>query len=97
MEKILNLSMLGSKLKALKKEGVIKPSLVSRKSGRSRDILHRMENGQDVSVSALLDILNAAGLAIRIVPKGFPTQAEAQALLAESDDEYESFEVNNDD
>ena len=32
-------------------------------SGRSRDILNRLERGQDVTVASLLDILASMGLA----------------------------------
>ena len=90
MERIINLSMLGDKIKALKTAGLIKPSLAARKSGRSRDILHRLENGGDISVAALLDILNASGLAINIVPKGFPTQADVRAIIHDSDEPDET-------
>jgi DNA-binding phage protein len=58
---------------------------VARRSGRSRDILHRLEGGQDVSVSSLLDILRAMNLSLSLVPAGTPTMEEVRERFGDDD------------
>jgi HTH-type transcriptional regulator/antitoxin HipB len=62
---------------------------IAQHSGRSRDILHRLEHGQDVTVSSLMDILAAMGMVLRIERAGLPTLEEMTARftdLEEQDD-----------
>ncbi|HLT05735.1 MAG TPA: helix-turn-helix transcriptional regulator [Pseudomonas sp.] len=59
---------------------------VARQSGRSRDLLYRLESGGDITVSALLDILQAMDCALRIEPAGLPTLDEMRQRFAADDD-----------
>lgn len=59
---------------------------IASQSGRSRDLLHRLETGGDVTASALLDILQAMGCALRIEPTGLPTLEEMRQRFADDDD-----------
>jgi HTH-type transcriptional regulator / antitoxin HipB len=60
---------------------------VSHLSGRSRDILYRLEQGKDVSVSALMDILSAMGAALELRAAGMPTLEEMRERFAKDDDD----------
>jgi len=59
---------------------------IARHAGRSRDILYRLERGDDITVSALLDLLRAMGFSIRLEPARLPTLDEmTQRFAAEFD------------
>ncbi len=78
---------LGQAIKAARKAQNIKALDISRRSGRSRDVLNRLERGEDITVSSLLDILSAMGLVLRLERAGLPTLAEMTARFAAIDDE----------
>lgn len=91
MDKINNPADLGQEFRSLRKRMGISGVQLSRDSGRSRDVLNRLERGEDVNVSSLLDALRAMGYSIRLERKGLPTLEEMQAFAArdleEVDDE----------
>ena len=88
MKDIIRLpSDLGAAIKQLRKQEKIKATQIAQHSGRSRDVLHRLELGQDVTVSSLMSILAAMGLVIRLEKAGLPTLAEMRARFADEDDD----------
>ncbi|MEO7640518.1 MAG: helix-turn-helix transcriptional regulator [Ramlibacter sp.] len=87
MDKIKTLPQLGSAFRKMRIDAGLKPGKIAEHAGRSRDILHRLESGRDVSVSALLDLLRASGHAIQIVPAGLPTMEQMRTLFAEDSDD----------
>ncbi len=80
---------LGQAIKAARKAARLKTIDIAKNSGRSRDILNRLERGQDVTVASLLDILASMGLALRLERSGLPTLQEMQQRFAtdEGDDD----------
>ena len=78
MDKINNASDLGRELRAVRKRLGIRSVQLARDSGRSRDVLNRLERGDDVYVSSLFDALRAMGYSIRLEKKGLPTLEEMQ-------------------
>ncbi|MDP2811888.1 MAG: helix-turn-helix transcriptional regulator [Rhodocyclaceae bacterium] len=78
---------LGETLKSLRRERKLKAIDIAEHSGRSRDVLNRLEKGQDVTVHSLFDILRAMGLCVRIGNAGMPTLEEMQARFAEDDND----------
>ena len=78
---------LGQALKTLRQERKLKAIDIGVHSGRSRDVLNRLEKGRDVTVHSLFDILRAMGLSVRIENAGMPTLEEMQARFAEDDDD----------
>lgn len=78
---------LGAALKILRRERKLKAIDIAKHSGRSRDVLNRLEKGQDVTVHSLFDILRAMGLCLRIENAGMPTLEEMQARFSEDDDD----------
>jgi DNA-binding phage protein len=61
-------------------------TVVARRAGRSRDILYRLERGDDVSVSSLLDLLQAMGHQLALVPSRLPTLDEARERFRDQDE-----------
>jgi HTH-type transcriptional regulator/antitoxin HipB len=86
-DKLRTLEDVGAKVRHARKAAKLTTVDVARKSGRSRDILHRLEQGEDVSLSSLLAILAAIGHSIDIVPAGPPTLAEMARRFAQDHDE----------
>ncbi len=70
---------LGENIRETRIAAGIRTIEVAKRSGRSRDILSRLERGEDVTVSALLDILRAMGWTIRLERLGMPTLDEMRA------------------
>lgn len=85
-----SLQELGRSVAEARSNGGLTATAVARKSGRSRDILHRLERGEDVALSSLLDILQAIGCRIELVPARAPTLAEVRARFAEDASESDS-------
>jgi transcriptional regulator with XRE-family HTH domain len=77
---------LGKAIRAARKATRQKATAIAAQSGRARNVLYRLEKGEDVTVASLLDILRAMGLTIRLEPLGLPTLDEVRRRFAEDDD-----------
>lgn len=86
MGKIRTLTDLGAELRKARHDRGIKAVDVAKRSGRSRDILHRLETGHDISAGSLLDIMRAMNLALEIVPSGVPTLREMSERFGGDED-----------
>jgi HTH-type transcriptional regulator/antitoxin HipB len=87
-DKIRFLSDVGSQVRALRQATQMPTALIAEKSGRSRDVLNRLEKGRDVSLTSLLAILAAMGHTIEIVGLGLPTREEMRRrTLQEMEDD----------
>lgn len=80
-------SDLGAAIRQARKEAGLKATDIARDAGRSRDVLHRLERGDDITVASLMDILRAMGLVLRIEKAGLPTLAEMQQRFRDEDDD----------
>lgn len=78
---------LGAAIKSARLAQGISTIDIARHSGRSRDILNRLERGNDVTVSALMDILAAMGMVLRIEHTGLPSLEEMQTRFANLDED----------
>ena len=72
----------GQRIAQLRKADRHTATEISRKSGRSRDILNRLERGEDVALSSLVDILQAMGYVLDIRRAGPPTLEEMRERFA---------------
>jgi len=77
----------GQRVAQLRKADRRTATEISRKSARSRDILNRLERGEDVSLSSLVDILQAMGYVLDIRRAGPPTLEEVRERFAPDDEE----------
>lgn len=87
MDKLRLPTDLGAAIKQHRKTHHLKTTEISAKSGRSRDIINRLERGEDVTVKSMMDVLRAMGLCIRLEPAGMPTLAEMRERFGGDDDE----------
>ena len=92
MDKIKLISDLGTAIARHRADNKLSAVDVAARAGRSRTVLHKLEHGQDVTVSSLLAILGAMGLCITLEKAGMPTLADMQRRFAEDgfDDEDDS-------
>ena len=66
--------------------GITKKGLADR-AGKVREVIYRIEDGQDVTVSSLVDVLRVLGMKLAIVPTGIPSIEEVANSFSESDDD----------
>jgi ribosome-binding protein aMBF1 (putative translation factor) len=64
--------------------GMSKSELAAR-AGKVREVVYRLEAGEDTTVSSLLAVLAALGLAMRIDRAGLPSAAEVARRFGEED------------
>jgi transcriptional regulator with XRE-family HTH domain len=86
MDKIRTSVELGQAIKQQRLQRGLKAIDIAEHSGRSRDVLNRLEKSSDVTVHSLLDILRAMGLCLRIEDAGLPSLEEMQAHFQDDDD-----------
>lgn len=78
---------LGEAIKAHRQGKRLKTVDIAAHSGRSRNVLNRLEKGQDVTVASLMDILRAMGLSLRLESAAMPTLEEMQQRFGQDDDD----------
>nr|WP_256365113.1 helix-turn-helix transcriptional regulator [Caldimonas brevitalea] len=76
----------GPALRRLRKAKGVPAARLAEISGKSRDTVHRLERGEDVSLSTFLAVLGALGYGIEIKALGRPTLEEMSRRFAEEDD-----------
>ena len=80
---------LGLTVKQLRKQRKLKATAIAHRSGRARNVLYRLERGDDITVASLMDILRAMDLTIRLEPLGLPSLAEVRSRFAVDDEDGE--------
>ncbi len=78
---------LGQAIHAARKEGRLKATDIATRAGRARNVLYRLERGEDVTVASLFDILRAMGLTVRLEQLGMPTLEEVTRRFGQEDDD----------
>lgn len=78
---------LGHELKRRREAAGLTKSALAQRAGKVREVVYRLEAGEDVTVSSLLAVLAALGLALRIDEAGLPTMEEVAARFADDDDD----------
>lgn len=56
------------------------------RAGKVREVVYRLEAGEESTVSSLLAVLGALGLAMRLERSGLPTAEEVARRFQEDDD-----------
>jgi len=85
-DKIRILSELAPLLKAHREAAGLSKSALAQRAGKVREVIYRLESGEDVTVSSLLAVLGAMGLAIQIVKAGLPTMQEVAERFAQDEE-----------
>ena len=90
MSDIQTLTELGQAVRAARLTARLTTVEVARDSGRSRDVLHRLENGQDVSASSLIAILAAMQQRLELASITRPTLSDMQRRFKHVQEDAES-------
>jgi HTH-type transcriptional regulator/antitoxin HipB len=77
---------LGRLLKAQREAAGLSKKELAERAGKVREVVYRLESGEDVTVTSLLAVLGALGLALHIEKAGMPTHQAVAARFAEEDE-----------
>jgi HTH-type transcriptional regulator / antitoxin HipB len=77
---------LGRQLQARREALGLSKSALAEKSGKVREVIYRLEAGQESTVSSLLAVMGALGLVLRVERAGLPTASEVAARFRDEDD-----------
>lgn len=77
---------LGAQLREQREALGMSKSQLAEKAGKVREVIYRLEAGEDTTVSSLLAVAGALGLALRLERAGLPT-ADEVARRFQLDDE----------
>lgn len=80
---------LGRQLVARRKALGLSKSELAQRAGKVREVVYRLEAGEDSTVSSLLAVLGALGLALRLEPAGLPSAQEVARRFQMDDDDDE--------
>lgn len=80
-------SELGDLLRRRREELGLGKKAVAERAGRVREVVYRLEGGEEASVSTLFDVLRALKLVMHIVPAGLPSMAQVAAAFNKDDDD----------
>jgi predicted transcriptional regulator len=78
---------LGLQLRAKRLSLSLSKTELAARAGKVREVISRLEDGQDSTVSSLLAVLGAMGLALRLMPVGLPTAQEVARRFQEDDED----------
>ena len=79
---------LATQLRAQREAQGLSKSELADKAGKVREVIYRLEAGQDTTVSSLLAVLGALGLALRLERAGLPSAADiARRFQADEEDD----------
>ena len=77
---------LAQQLKARRKALGMSKSALADRAGKVREVIYRLEAGEESTVSSLFAIMGALGLVMRVEHVGLPTASEVAARFMEDDD-----------
>jgi HTH-type transcriptional regulator/antitoxin HipB len=78
---------LGTALKAKRQAAGLSVTDVATRAGKVRDVIYRLESGEDTTVSSLLAVLAALGLSLRLDKTGLPSLEDVQARFGALDED----------
>jgi DNA-binding phage protein len=77
---------LGRQLQAYRTALKMGKTELAEKAGKVREVVYRLEAGEDTTVSSLMAVLGALGLAIRLERVGLPSAQEVARRFQEDED-----------
>ena len=80
-------SELGKLHRQRREELGLSKKAVAARAGRGREVVYRLEVGEEEPVSSLFDVLRSLNLVMRIEPAGLPTMEEVAAAFNKDDDD----------
>ena len=79
------LDELGEPLRQRREALGLNKSQLADKAGKVREVVYRLQYGEDTTVSSLLAVLGALGLALRLEPVGLPSAQDVARRFADDD------------
>ena len=79
---------LGQAIQARRRALKLSKVELAKRAGKVREVIDRLEAGQDSTVSSLLAVLGALGLALRLESAGLPTADEVARRFRDDDDDH---------
>lgn len=79
-------SDLATLLKSQRQSAGLSKTALAQRAGKVREVIYRLEAGEDVTVSSLMAVLTALGLVLRVERAGLPSPQEMAAHFARDDD-----------
>ena len=77
---------LGRQVEEHRKARKMSKTALAEKAGKVREVVYRLEAGEDTTVSSLLAVLGALGLAIRLERVGLPSAEEVARRFQDDED-----------
>ena len=78
---------LGRQLRERREALGMSKSQLAGKAGKVREVVYRLEAGEDTTVSSLMAVLGALGLALRLERVGLPSAQEVARRFQEDEDD----------
>lgn len=78
---------LGAQLRQQREALGLSKSQLADKAGKVREVIYRLEAGDDTTVSSLLAVLGALGLALRLERAGLPSASDIARRFQEDDED----------
>lgn len=77
---------LGHQLQEYRRALKMSKTELAERAGKVREVVYRLESGGDTTVSSLMAVLGALGLAMRLERVGLPSAKEVARRFQEDDD-----------
>ena len=77
---------LGQELRGYRESLGMSKTKLAEKAGKVREVVYRLEAGEDSTVSSLMAVLGAMGLAMRLERVGLPSALEVARRFQDDDD-----------
>ena len=78
---------LGRQLRERRMALGLSKTALAEKAGKVREVVYRLEAGDDTTVSSLLAVMGALGLVLRVERAGLPSASEVAARFLDEDDD----------
>jgi predicted transcriptional regulator len=78
---------LGAQLRQQREALGLSKSQLADKAGKVREVIYRLEAGDDTTVSSLLAVLGALGLALRLERAGLPSASDVARRFQQADED----------
>jgi len=78
---------LGRQLRERREALGLSKTALAEKAGKVREVIYRLEAGEDSTVSSLLAVMGALGLVLRVERAGLPSASEVAARFLEEGDD----------
>jgi HTH-type transcriptional regulator / antitoxin HipB len=86
-DKIRLADELGDQLRMRREALGMSKSELAERAGKVREVIYRLEAGEDTTVSSLIAVMSALKLVMRLEPAGLPTAEEVARRFQEEDDD----------